>query len=279
MVTVPLGLNAYKRDSAGAPDVRLANRYVEKSPTNLQEHVALLARPGTELLVKAGNGSIRGVFSKEGMFDDDLFIVSGTALYRYDGTNADLITGTVGDADWIYTAWMKGTNYKFFFISANDSLQVYNGSTLASVALPDSQDAKALTALAGFVLVSAANTPRFYWIEPGEVTIDALNFATKESNPDNILDMLTVGDQALIFGGASTEAWYATGDVDAPFAPTAGHAYARGVVEGTPVVVNESVILVGNDGIVYDVAGGVRSISDNGIAERVRKQLAREAGL
>jgi hypothetical protein len=83
----------------------------------------------------------------------------------------------------------------------------------------------------------------------------------------------------MICGEESTEAWYGTGDADLPFAPQSGRAYARGILDGTPVVVNETVILVGNDGVVYDVGSGVSRISHNGIEERIRMLLRSEQGL
>jgi hypothetical protein len=131
------------------------------------------------------------------------------------------------------------------------------------------------------------NTQKFYWLNPGELVIDPLNFAEKESNPDNILDMNTVGDQVLISGTESTENWYATGNFDAPFAPVAGRVYQRGIIEGTPANVGDSVCIVGNDGVVYlvgtlygsDLPYGVHRISTNGIEERVRTQTRMEQGL
>lgn len=155
-----------------------------------------------------------------------------------------------------------------------------NSHALVQVPVPDGQVVKALCNLGSYVLASIGSTRKLYFIEPGEVIIDPLNFAEKESQPDNIVDMLTVGDRALIMGGKSSENWYATGDSDAPFAPTKGFAYSRGVVEGTAVVVGDSdVILVGDDGKVYMIGGGAQPISDSGIEERIRTQLRREQGL
>ncbi len=162
------------------------------------------------------------------------------------------------------------------------------GTTLASVTgFGSGEVVKALATVSGYVLVSVGNSQKFYWLNPGEVVIDPLNFAEKESNPDNILDMLTVGDQTLITGNGSAENWYATGNFAAPFAPVEGRVYARGVVEGTPVVVNDGVILVGNDGIVYQVGykyggeaqWGVHRISTHAIEERIRTTLRLEQGL
>ena len=119
------------------------------------------------------------------------------------------------------------------------------------------------------------------------MTIDPTNFFSKESNPGTIVDMHTVGDQVLIAGEGSTENWYATGNFDLPFAPQEGRVYRRGVIEGTTVVVGDSLILVGDDGVVYEIgyqagqasAWGVHRISTNGIEERIRTQMRRLQGL
>lgn len=162
------------------------------------------------------------------------------------------------------------------------------GTALRLIPMPNAGEvAKAVATVSGYVMVSVGNTQKFYWLNPGELVIDPLNFAEKESNPDNILDMNTVGDQVLISGSESTENWYATGNFDAPFAPVEGRVYQRGIVEGTAVVVGDAVIFVGNDGIVYsvgynngsDVQWGVKEISDNAIAERIRETLRLEDGL
>lgn len=155
--------------------------------------------------------------------------------------------------------------------------------------MPDGVSPLSLTQVSSYVLVSVANTQKFFWINPGEVVIDPLDFASKESSPDPIISMRTVGDQVLILGEKSTENWYATGNLAAPFAPIEGRVYARGAITGTPVVVDDGVILVGDDGRVYsigfqqgdttDTAWGVNRISNNGIEERIRYQIRREAGL
>lgn len=139
----------------------------------------------------------------------------------------------------------------------------------------------AIENLSDSILVAVAGTSKFYWINPGETTIDPLNFASKESNPDNISQMVTVGDQTIIMGDGSTENWYATGDFNAPFAPVSGRVYMRGTLAGTAAAVGDAVILVGNDGKVYSIGYGyggtapygVHRISTHGIEERIRTQI------
>lgn len=429
MTTVPLGQQAYERDAAGVPEVRLENRWVEQAPTNLREHSLLLARPGTNPIetfsgAGFGLGPMRGQYFFAGLFSDSLFTVCGETLYR---VNQDMtvttISGVVNNTGHPELAWMKGAGYEYLFISDGLLLQFYAGTTpakgtltqsgavvpgtdvfeiggiyygfgtgfsgsdngtvthpylvnpttqasvldpmaqlvlaisdggtpgvdysstiggpntlvtavsnepattsvtftsiahnsganlitttvtggthlafgaatltgggvdaLEGVTMPDGVASQSLTQVSGYVLVSVANTQQFYWLNPGEITIDPLDFASKESSPDNIVSMRAVGDQVLIMGEASAENWYATGDLNAPFAPIEGRVYQRGAIEGTPCIVADSVMLVGDDGVAYEIGyqfgttadWGVHRISNHGIEERIRRQLRREVGL
>lgn len=152
--------------------------------------------------------------------------------------------------------------------------------SLHGVQNPNGEAMKCVGTLDSYVFVSVANSNKFYYVKPGALVIDALDFATKESAPDPILDMKRMGDVMVIMGATSTEFWAATGNADNPFAPIEGRTLSRGIIEGTAVSVNESLIcLVGNDGKVYKLEGTLTPISDNGIDERIRIQLRREAGL
>lgn len=419
MVAIPLGIGAYQRSYGGEPEVELVNRFVEANPTNLREHIALLTRPGTDELSEFAGGGVRGTYSKQGLFNGDLFVVSGPNLYRYatDGTQTHIL-GIVNNSGHPEVTWMKGIGYEYLFIADGLLLQFYGGGThaagtltksgaitnqvikigttyyswnaavdtnapdgtavhpwlanpgtdpidamtklinfdgvrgvdfsttlggpsplytaastggppatamvvtavspyadgnaiattvvsganlawgaatltggnvhvLQGVPVPDGLGIKALANLSSSVLASVANSQKVFFILPGDTTIDPLNFFEKESNPDNVVHMLTVGDQVLITGQGSTENWYATGDSLAPFAPQEGRVYARGTVDGSAVVVGDSVILVGDDGKVYEIGyssgstadWGVHRISDHGIEERIRVQLRREQGI
>lgn len=196
-----------------------------------------------------------------------------TITARSDGTDGNAITTTVASGAGI--AWGGAT-------LTGGGIHVLHGVTV-----PDGQGVQTLAEVSSYVLVGIVNSQMFFWIIPGEVIIDPLNFAEKESNPDNIVDMLTVGDQVLITGQGSTENWYATGDQAAPMLPIEGRVYMRGTVDGTPVVVKDAVILVGDDGVVYEIGyspggtadWGAKRISDHGIEERIRILMRSEQGL
>lgn len=145
---------------------------------------------------------------------------------------------------------------------------------LYGVATPDDVGVSDVAVLRSYVLVLQVNSQRVYYILPGETEIDPLNFFEAESSPDQVNSLVAVGDQVWLIGDGSTEPWYATGASDAPFRPIQGRPFARGGIAGTAVVIQNSVILVGNDNMVYRIEGGATPISTNAIAERVR--VARE---
>lgn len=131
MTTLPLGIGAYKREFAGEVEIQLVNRFVEKNPTNLKEHVSLLARPGSHLLASFDGGHIRADITKTGLFNSDLFVVSGANLWRYDGTTKTQITGVIGGTGAPRYAWMKGIGYEYMFISDGTHLFYYPGEGTA----------------------------------------------------------------------------------------------------------------------------------------------------
>lgn len=191
----------------------------------------------------------------------------------FDATHLYLTSRSdLAEANDIETVIFSGSGLAF----ADPTLTGAGVHVLHGVEMPDGVGAQSCASLGGHILVSVANSGRFYWLKPGEITINALDFATAESQPDNIVDMLAVADTVWMLGDGSTEVWYATGNTAAPFAPTQGRAFARGVIEGTAVRVKDRVVVVGTDGFVYAIGGGVERISHHGIEEKIRVQLKRE---
>ncbi len=118
---------------------------------------------------------------------------------------------------------------------------------------------------------------RFYWIDPGETTIDPLDFATAERAPDPISGVVVFGDQFWLPGSNTTEVFYFTGDEDVPVRRMQGVVFDRGSWEGTAVQVKDSMIIVDNEGGVFQIAGGVKRISRPDIEERIRKAIQYQA--
>lgn len=153
---------------------------------------------------------------------------------------------------------------------------------LQGVATPDDVGMVVLETLASFVLTVVSNSQRFYWIRPGTIIIDAFDFAEVESEPDQIVDVIRIGDSLWFFGATSTEVWYATGALDptaSQFAPQRGLAFSQGAVPGTAVAIRSQIVVVAEDGIVYEIVGGTKSISTNSIEEQIRLSRTAQEGI
>lgn len=153
--------------------------------------------------------------------------------------------------------------------------------TFTQVQTPDDVGIISLGYIASYVVAVPAQgegvNGRFFWIEPGETTIDPLNFATAERAPDPVNGVVVFGDQFWLPGTSTTEVWYFTGDFDAPVARMRGVVFDRGTWQGTGVQVKESMIIVDNEGAVFQIAGGVTRISRPDIEERIRKAIQKQA--
>lgn len=113
----------------------------------------------------------------------------------------------------------------------------------------------------------------FFWINPGETTIDPLDFATAERSPDPIFSVVVFGDQFWLPGSDTVEVWYFTGNIDSPVARLQGVTFDRGSWEGTALQIKESMVIVDSDGGVFQIAGGLKRISNPSVEERVRQAI------
>lgn len=277
MTAVPLGVTAFRRENAKSPEVRVVNRFYEKNPWDQKDQVALIVRPAHRRRTVVGSGPIRQLKYQAGAMLNDLFVVSADELYRVhkSTTLADTVTlipgvveGDDGDTpDIVITA-------SYVFVADGFGLQYTNGvAALASIVVPDDAPVATIDYIAGYVLIGLTNSDRMYWIEPGDIVIDPLNFVTAERLPDWIENIRTIGDQAWVMGQKTTEVWYPSGDPLAPWQRAQGRLFDRGIWGGTAVRIDDSVVVVGSDGFVIDVSAGPESISSPGIVETVRKAM------
>jgi hypothetical protein len=198
--------------------------------------------------------------------------VEGTAS---DATTLDVAARVRGSAGDLIDTTETGANIAWTGLTLSGG----GIEALKGIATPDDVAYVSLMTLAQFALLIVANSQRFYWIQPGATTIDALDFAEAESEPDELIEGVRIGDSAWMVGQTSTEVWYKNTSTDltaSDFIPQQGLAFSQGGIEGSLVPVRTQAYLVAEDGIVYQIVGGPRRISTNGIEERIR--LARAAG-
>lgn len=271
--SVPLGKGSWVRNRADSPEITVVNRFFEENPANTTEQVAMIERPALVELVEVGDGPGRRLYHAPGFCDGDLFHVTGYDLYRHHMNLNRTVTTThiTGLVDGQGSPDIAATR-ELLWITDGYELQYTDGTDpLVAIITPDDIPMISLDVFNGYVLCVQNNSDRFYWIEPGAITIDPLNFATAERLPDQICQVRTVGDEFWLLGENSIEVWRATGDGDAPFQRIDGRFFNFGIMGGTAVrQADTSLIVVAHDGTVYNLAGGPTPISNPSIAERTR---------
>lgn len=402
---IKLGGSDHLRELAETPDIALKNRYFEEDPTNMNDQVALLTRPGLRKWITLATSPVRAVYSAPGAFEEALFAVGGNTVYRIDQDETVTAIGTLGSSTgavsmaatdahlfiadglalYYYTinAYARGTLTAAGAIAASDVVRIgsvyysftsgdvdtgspagtsgnpwlvalgsnntdalnnlaaaidgtgtagttysttlqghddvavssstattlivrarENGtdgnaiattetganiswaaatlagggaSAFAEITVPDDNGVISVGVIIGFTICVIAQgtgqNGRFYWIRPGEITIDPLDFATAERSPDPVWEVKVVGDQFWLPGTSTNEVWYPTGDGDAPFQRQQGRLFDKGIWEGTIVQVKDDVMAVGTDGKVYQIGATPRVVSTPGISQRIREAI------
>lgn len=220
MPALQFGLSSYERAEGDLPGLPVVNMYAEETAS---EGVVLQSRRGlTDRAADMGAGPVKALFKRDGVVSGSLFGVSGTSLYQ-GTTSRGTVTGT-GHVS------IDG-NETGIMVCAGADLHTYDGTTFATVTLPDGSafDAiKVVTGASRFVVLRAG-TGAFYFTPPLLRTFDALDFATAESKADQLLDALFIDDILILFGKETVEFWPNTTDNNLPFQALEGRVIERGI--------------------------------------------------
>lgn len=260
MTALDYGKGAYQRSRGNLPELPVINMMVEQSSADgiiMQSCLALKEK------VTVGSGPIYATLQRDGVFGGDRFTISGSGLYR--GTT---LLGTI-DGD--------GVGY----IVASDTEVVcgrgataysYNGTNLAAISFPDGADVTKVAYTASYFIFLRAGTGKWYFSAVGDArTVDPLDFATAESSPDALLDLIVLDGVIYFCGPESIEPWAPTGDADLPYTPIQQRVFEQGIIAtGCIVSVDNTLIWIGKDAITYRLSDVPQAVSDDGIVERSR---------
>lgn len=273
MPAIPFGKSTYKRENGNMPALRLVNMAAEPSPTN-PDGVVLLSRLPLVESTTVGSGPVWGLFQKDGTFSGDTFVVSGTELYR----GATLLGTIAGTGPVRFAA--SHEELVVVRVSGGDAYS-YNGTDLQAIALPNGdrpvvgfRSVAFVSGLFIFAVETDGTVPDHYWFWSAindARTIDDLDFAAAESEPDALLDVLSSGSNLILFGETSGEVWMLTGAANLPFSRVSQRDLGRGVIAGgCAELMDNSAYFVGNDRMVFRLDEVPKRVSNHGIEERIR---------
>jgi len=254
MKTPILG-SSYVARSVNAADNRMVNLFPEIVPEAGKEPAFLNRAPGLRRLATLGVGPVRGMWQ----FGNYGYAVSGTTLYRVDTDWATTVLGTVSGSGPVSMA-DNGTQ---LFIAANGPGYIYNASTgvFAQITDPDYPGAVTVGYLDGYFVFNEPNSQKI-WITSllDGTSVDPLDFASAEGNPDNVTAILSNFREIWVFGTNSIEVWYDSGSSDFPLQRIQGAYNELGCAAAFSIAkMDNGVFWLGQDargrGMVYRANG------------------------
>jgi hypothetical protein len=260
MTSLAFGKGTYRRLVSGLPELRLVNMFVEAAATS-QDGIVLLPRPGLTAFATKGQGPIRGLFSQAGTLNDQLFALSGSSLFG-DGELGP-VAGN-GAASFAASATE-------LIVTAGAGISRTDGTLFNPVLFPDDASVVAVAYVGGYFVAVRSGSQRFYWSALRDASAwDGLDYASAESSPDPLRDLVVVGDVMWLLGASTIEPWTLTGDANLPFSRVEGRNYQRGVIAtGCAVELDNTLFWIGDDGRVYRAGAAPEGMSDPGVEERI----------
>jgi len=225
---------------------RLVNMYAEQ--TVGKSPVMIRSTPGLRLFGTIGETVCRGLT----VHNNSLYAVVGENLYRVgqDGTES-LIGEILG-------------NTLCVFASSGIELAIASGghgyifdTSLTKITDEDFMGCTAVEYLDGyFIFSNGADTFQISALYAGG-DIDALDFASAESNPDPIVRAFVDHRELFLFGSKTVETWVNTGGADFPFERISGGVAERGIASPYSVArIDNTVFWLDSDGVVRRMGGG-----------------------
>jgi hypothetical protein len=193
------------------------NLYAEITPDGEGgNNLSLYPTPGLTRFIDLGASPARGVYPYEA--GNVIFEVVGTTLWEIaaDGTQTSCGTlqPTTGRVD------MADNGLELLIVDGSFGyIYTFATGTLTQITDPGFEAGNTCAFLNGYFLVQRASSGQFAisGLYDG-LTWDALEFATAESDPDNLVRIFVDGGSALLFGTKVTEFWGDSGALDFPLA-------------------------------------------------------------
>lgn len=261
MPSLPFSTRHIERARGDLPTLPLENMFLEEAPGE-ETGVVIQSRPGLSLdTVSMGSGPVDTLFKRDSVLGGTIYGISGGSLY----SGSTLVGVVDGDAAFSIAGYENQ-----LFVAGGQGLWGYDGATLAQIAFPDDASVAKVLVGASRLVAIREDTGRFYWSDPLDDDVEALDFATAEGQPDRLLDMLFIDDILVLFGAETVEFWPNTGDATLPFQPIEARTFEKGIRATSCAVIYRSTFAwVGNDNVVYTNGQEPQPISDAGLEEKI----------
>jgi hypothetical protein len=262
-----LPVSSYRALSTAASASRLLNCYAEALPADTQLPLALVRCPGIDAWTTVGTGPIYAMLAA----DDLLYVVSGSKLYSVTANKTVTELGSIG----LVSSIDMERNADAVVVVNTPNAYTWDGTTFAQISDTDftSRGATDVEFLDNYLLFVEPNSGRFFGSDLGDAeSFDALNFATAESSPDDLIGMKVDHGQVILAGKTSMEIWENTGAPGFPFERSINGRMEIGCLNGRTLAKQDnSVFWLANDYTVRRLEGITpQRVSQHGVESAFR---------
>lgn len=247
---------SYSERSLSFDAQRTINFYPEMDKMG-KEVTALYGTAGLSVFCDTGLDQSRGLFTS---YNGRLFYVAGALLYEVSSAGVATVRGTLATSSGL-VSFAENATQLILVDGSKGYIFTFATNAFAQISDLDFPVANNVTFLDSYFIVNSSGTNQFFVSAVNNGTSwSALDFASAESSPDNILKVLVVNGELWLFGDRTTEVWSNTGDPLFPFQRASGGKIDIGIfAPETAVSSAYGVIFVSRntqgDGIVYQMSG------------------------
>jgi len=264
-IPIPFNGGSTESQSVVISNQRTVNYYPSQESPGAKSPLTLRPTPGLKKLFSASLGPGRG---NGIVFQNKMYFVSHDKLIE---SNSDLSSGTeIGTLNTIGGRVVMAASPTELILVDGEYGYHWDGTTFSVISDPDFPTATHIAWLDFYFIANDVDTGQFYisGLNDG-LSWNPLDFATAESQPDNLLAVFTTNNELWLFGEYTTEVYYNSGNPDFPFDQIPQGVMDIGVQAPYSISKNEQGELVwlsasrhGANDVVKARLGGFQIISD-----------------
>lgn len=211
--------------------------------------------PGLSLIATMA-GTIRGSYNADGRW----FIVAGSILYEFSTAGVATSRGTLSTANG-FVRMVHGRDQ--LVIVDGNSGYVFNlqSHTFSAITSANFRGSVWVEEEDGYFIFAAPGTDQFYLSSiDNALSLDALDFSSSDTRPDNIVTFRVHKRELLIFGSTSCEVFVNSGALNFPFVRYNATPIDIGIVGNrAAAIAGDSIFFVGaterGQGYLYEMRG------------------------
>jgi hypothetical protein len=250
-------LLASKSDTGRSKSVsgqRLVNMYAEDNPEGAKYPFTLYGTPGSKIWEDA---SFTGAFQGGQVMAGSLYVFNENYVTRYDTSATPTDVGNLTGSAVMLDLANNGT--QMVAVNPTDGTAfVITSTTVTQITDVDFPLVDSVCFLDGYFIFSRKDTGKFIISSLYDgTTYDALDFATAEESPDNLVRVTAFNGALWLPGTDSYEFYSNTGNADFPFEQIGGAVNtSRGIAARFAVAQEDNTMFfLGNDRVVYRMQG------------------------